>query len=76
MLYYLFWYNETQSRSFHIQLETTIQWPWKFEQKIIRDEKLAVFLLRRTNRLRRLLRLKNFSVQNRTKSYKNTVQNR
>ena len=40
MLYYLFWYNKSQSRSFLIQLETTMQWFRKFEQKIICDEKL------------------------------------
>ena len=39
MLYYLFWYNKTKSRSFLIQLETTMQWLRKFEQKIICDEK-------------------------------------
>ena len=39
MLYYLFWYNKTQSRSFLIQSENTMQWLQKFEQKIICDEK-------------------------------------
>ena len=39
MLYYLFWCNKTQLRSFLIQLETTIQLLWKFERKIICDEK-------------------------------------
>ena len=34
MLYYLFWYNKTQSHSFLIQLVTTMQWLRKFEQKI------------------------------------------
>ena len=38
MLYYLFWYNKTQSRSFLIQLETTMPRLRKFEQKIICDE--------------------------------------
>ena len=38
MLYYLFWYNKTQSRSFLIQLVTTMQWLWKFKQKIICEE--------------------------------------
>ena len=39
MFYYLFWYNKTQSCSFLIQLETTMQGLWKFEQKITCDEK-------------------------------------
>ena len=39
MLYYLFWYNKTQSHSFLIRLETTMQWLRKFEQKVICDEK-------------------------------------
>ena len=34
----LFWYNKSQSRSFIIQLETTMQWLRKFERKIICDE--------------------------------------
>ena len=34
-----FWYNKSQSRSFFIQLETTMQWLQKFEQKIICDIK-------------------------------------
>ena len=33
-----FWYNKSQSHSFFIQLETTMQWLQKFEQKI-RDKK-------------------------------------
>ena len=39
MLYYWFWYNKLQSRRFLIQLETTMQWLRKFEQKMICDEK-------------------------------------
>ena len=40
MLYYFFWYNKILSRSFLIQLETTMQWLQKFEQKIICDAKI------------------------------------
>ena len=35
MFYHLFWYNKTQPCSFLIQLETTMEWLRKFEQKII-----------------------------------------
>ena len=37
-LYYLSWYNKTQSRFFLFQLKTIMQWLWKFKQKIICDE--------------------------------------
>ena len=50
MFHYLFWYNKTQSRSFLIRLETTLQWlrefettiKWlrEFEQKIMCEQKV------------------------------------
>ena len=38
MLYYLFWYTKSQSRSFLIQLETTMQWSEQKKIKIICDD--------------------------------------